>query len=97
MVSGKESTFLGWESTFLGIKTTLFGRNLRSLCALLSVVSRSSLGGIRQGIREVKEICNLNKSTFLVESLENGALRLFKIGEGIKIGPLTWREPIFYW
>ena len=28
MVSGKESTFLGWESTFLGIKTTLFGRNL---------------------------------------------------------------------
>lgn len=29
MVSGKESTFLGWESTFLGIKTTLFGRNLK--------------------------------------------------------------------
>ena len=28
MISGKESTFLGWESTFLGIKTTLFGRNL---------------------------------------------------------------------
>ena len=31
MVSGKESTFLGWESTFLGIKTTLFGRNLKKL------------------------------------------------------------------
>ena len=31
MVSGKESTFLGWESTFLGIKTTLFGRNLTKL------------------------------------------------------------------
>ena len=29
MVSGKESTFLGWESTFLGIKTTLYGRNLK--------------------------------------------------------------------
>ena len=28
MVSGKESTFLGWEATILGIKTTLFGRNL---------------------------------------------------------------------
>ena len=31
MVSGKESTFLGWESTFLGIKTTLFGSNLMKL------------------------------------------------------------------
>ena len=31
MVSGKESTFLGWETTFLGIKTTLFGRNLKKL------------------------------------------------------------------
>ena len=31
MVSGKESTFLGWESTFLGIKTTLFGSNLKKL------------------------------------------------------------------
>ena len=29
MVSGQESTFLGWESTFLGIKTTLYGRNLK--------------------------------------------------------------------
>ena len=25
MVSGKESTFLGWESTFLGMKTTFSG------------------------------------------------------------------------
>ena len=29
MVSGKESTFLGWETTFLGIKTTLYGRDLK--------------------------------------------------------------------
>ena len=29
MVSGKESTFLGWESTFLGIKTTSYGRYLK--------------------------------------------------------------------
>ena len=35
MVSGKESTFLGWESTFLGIKTTLFGRNLKKLHLLV--------------------------------------------------------------
>ena len=48
MVSGKESTFLGWESTFLGIKTTLFGRNLKKLHFLITGVdtlfSRSSLG-----------------------------------------------------
>ena len=29
MVSGKESTFLGWESTFSGIKSTLLGLNLK--------------------------------------------------------------------
>ncbi len=99
MVSGKESTFLGWESIFLGIKTTLFGRNLKKLHfwvvgssvgvlflfyvlrLLLKVgtfraqyskchprhffISRSSVGGIRQGIREGKELAILIKSTFL--------------------------------
>ena len=49
MVSGKESTFLGWESTFLGIKTTLFGRNLKKLhfwgwLGVESEFCRSSLG-----------------------------------------------------
>ena len=29
MVSGKESTFLGWESTFLGTKKTCLGSNLK--------------------------------------------------------------------
>ena len=29
MVSGKESTFLGWESTFLGMQTTFLGSNLK--------------------------------------------------------------------
>ena len=73
MVSGKESTFLGWESIFLGIKTTLFGRNLKKLhfwvvgssVGVLSLFSRSSVGGIRQGIREGKELAILIKSTFL--------------------------------
>ena len=70
MVSGKESTFLGWESTFLGrqttfsgIKSTFLGLNLkksaffviRSSFGVPSVVSRCSLGKIRQGIREEKE------------------------------------------
>ena len=50
MVSGKESTFLGWESTFLGLKSTflgmkstflgimitLFGSNLKKMHGVLS-------------------------------------------------------------
>ena len=63
-VLGMESTVLGNESTFLGIKTTLYGRNLKkqnffltgSRCALLSVVSRCSVGVFRQGIRKKKEM-----------------------------------------
>ena len=56
MVSGKESTFLGWESTFLGLnlKKSAF-LVIWSSFGVPSVVSRSSLGGIRVGIREVKE------------------------------------------
>ena len=59
----RKETFLGKQSTFLGMKTTFLGVNLKksaflviwSSFGVLSVVSRSSLGGIRQGIREVKE------------------------------------------
>ena len=73
---GKQSTFLGRETTFLGIKSTFLGLNLkksaflvmRSSVGLLSVVSRSSLGGIRVGIREGKEKAILIKSTFLLKS-----------------------------
>ena len=69
MVSGKESTFLGWESTFLGLKSTFLGLNLKKSDFLViwssfgvpSVVSRSSLGKTRQGIREVKETAILIK------------------------------------
>ena len=71
---GKESTFLGRETTFSGIKSTFLGLNLkksailvmRSSFGVLSVVSRSSVGGIRQSIREGKEKEILIKSTFCV-------------------------------
>ena len=84
MVSGKESTFLGCESTFLGIKTTLFGRNLKKLhffvvgswVGVLSVVSRSSLGGIRQGIREGKEMAILIKVLFYIREFFGRSLVL---------------------
>ena len=70
------STFSGRESTFLGIKSTFLGLNLkksaflviRSSVGVLSVFSRSSVGGIRQGIREGKEKAILIKSTFLLKS-----------------------------
>lgn len=56
MVSGKESTFLGWESTFLGLnlKKSDF-LVIWSSFGVPSVVSRSSLGETRQGIRDIKE------------------------------------------
>ena len=61
--------------TFLGIKTTLFGSNLKkkafagkelSRCSVgvLSVISRSSVGIFREGIREVKETAILTKVLF---------------------------------
>ena len=50
MVSGKESTFLG-----LNLKKSAF-LVIWSSFGVPSVVSRSSVGGIEEGIREVKEI-----------------------------------------
>ena len=72
--SGNESTFLGRDITFSGIKTTFLGLNLKKSAFLViwssfgvpSVVSRSSLGGIGQGIREIKETAILIKRTFFV-------------------------------
>ena len=51
------------ETTFSGIKSTFLGLNLKKSDFLViwssfgvpSVFSRSSLGGIREGIREIKE------------------------------------------
>ena len=40
MVSGKESTFLGWESTFSGIKSTLLGFNLKKSAEFLAARAR---------------------------------------------------------
>ena len=76
-ISGNESTFLGIKSTFLGIKTTWFRSNLKkqhflltgSWVGVLSVVSRSSVGEIRQGIREGKEVAILRKRTFLSKNI----------------------------
>ena len=70
------STFSGKETTFSGIKSTFLGLNLKKSAFLViwssfgipSVVSRSSLGGISEGIREVKEKAILIKSTFLLKS-----------------------------
>ena len=72
MVSGKESTFLGWESTFFGLKSTFLGLNLKksdflviwSSFGVLSLLSRRPLGKTRQGIREVKETAILIKVLF---------------------------------
>ncbi len=62
------------ESTILGSKTTLFGGNLKkqhflvtgSSLGVPSEFSRSSVGGIREGIREEKETAILIKRTFSV-------------------------------
>ena len=70
--SPNEEAILGNESTFLGIQSTFLGLNLKKSAFLViwssfgvpSVVSRSSLGKTRQGIREVKEIAILIKRTF---------------------------------
>ena len=75
-VSGNESTFLGRDTTFSGTHSTFLGLNLKKSAFLVirssfgvpSVVSRSSLGKTRQGIREVKETAILIKSTFLLKS-----------------------------
>ena len=64
------------KTTFSGIKSTFLGLNLKKSAFLViwpsfgvpSVVSRSSVGGIRQSIREVKETAILIKSTFLLKS-----------------------------
>ena len=65
-----ELTFSDIQSTFLGggIKKSAFcSRELiRSSLALLSVVSRCSLGVLRQGIRKGKETTILIKRTFSV-------------------------------
>ena len=69
---GNESTFLGRQSTISGIHSTFLGLNLKKSAFLViwssfgvpSVVSRSSLGKTRQGIREVKETAILINSTF---------------------------------
>ena len=58
-----ESTVLGGETTFSGSKSTFLGLNLKKNAFLVirysvgvpSVVSRSSLGEIRQGKRKGKE------------------------------------------
>ena len=61
----RQETFLGEESTFLGsnLKKSVF-LEAGSWVALLSVFSRSSVGVLRQGIREVKESAILTNSTF---------------------------------
>ena len=51
MVSGKESTFLGWESTFLGIKTTLFGSNLKKQDFLTEYPILHTIGGRAYPVR----------------------------------------------
>ena len=64
-----QSTLSGNQSTFSGMGTTFLGLNLKKSAFLViwssfevpSVVSRSSLGGIRQGIRERKETAILIK------------------------------------
>jgi hypothetical protein len=68
--------FKGWcaMSTFLGIKSTFLGLNLKKSAFLviwysfgiLSVVSRSSVGELRQGTREGKEMAILIKVLFYV-------------------------------
>ena len=69
------STVLGMESTFSGIQSTFFREAILrkctffevwSWCGRLSVFSRSSLGGFRQGIRNKKETAILTNSTFCV-------------------------------
>ena len=75
MLLGNESTFLGWETTFSGIHSAFLGLNLKKSAFLViwssfgvpSVVSRSSVGKIRQGIREGKEMAILTNSTFLTK------------------------------
>ena len=60
------------ESTILGSKTTLFGGNLKkqhflvtgSSLGVPSEFSRSSVGKMRQGIREGKEMAILINSIF---------------------------------
>ena len=68
----RKETFLGNESTFLGRETTFLGSNIKksafleagSWVGVFSVFSRSSLGVLRQGIREGKRTAILIKSTF---------------------------------
>ena len=64
------------EDNFFGNQVNLFRTHLkksaflviRSSVGVLSVFSRSSVGGIRQSIREGKEKAILIKSTFLLKS-----------------------------
>ena len=79
-----ESTLLGRVTTFSGMKSTFSGYNLkksaflviRSPVGVLSVFSRSSVGGIRQGIREVKETAILKKRTFYISEFFGSSLVL---------------------
>ena len=71
---GDKSTFLGKGTTILGMKSTVLEGYINkthflvtgSSVGVLSVVSRLSVGGIRQSIREGKEKAILIKSTFCV-------------------------------
>ena len=73
--SPNEEAILGNESTFSGTEEAFLGLNLKKSAFLViwssfgvpSVVSRSSLGKTRQGIREVKETAILIKRTFLTK------------------------------
>ena len=84
-VLGIESTFLGIQSTFFRDLVNLFrkailikrtfshGELSRSSVGVLSVVGRCPLGGIRQSIREGKEMAILINSIFF----SFGVLRSF--------------------
>ena len=70
-VNGFSQLFLGIWTTFLGRKSSILGYINkmhfwweRSCTVVLSVFSRSSVGKIREGIREVKEWAILIKVLF---------------------------------
>ena len=79
-----QETFLGSESTFLGMQTTFLGSNLKksafleagSWVGVFSVFSRSSLGVLRQGIREGKETAILINVLFSISEFFGSSLVL---------------------
>ena len=76
------------DRTFSGIKSTFLGLNLKKSAFLViwssfgvpSVVTRSSLGGIGVGIREVKETAILIKSTFYLNLMTDLGLPVTECG-----------------